>query len=176
MFQGSCHCKKVRFQIETKNIYEDIYKLAPNHYIEYDCSLSKLDIHKINQINNGNLNKDLSFNNAKEKTYELISQKGNEPKLFHKLLPYWNDAMQLYQEQKWDMAITLFNKCNNFEEDYIGRLTTPSKIYILRCEKFKLDSPALHNSDPLLESLKKRIENGPNTFLKALSKQKKLIR
>ena len=26
--------------------------------------------------------------------------------------------------------------------------------------RFKLDSPALHNSDPLLESLKKRIENG----------------
>tara|TARA_Y100000590_G_scaffold159609_1_gene183135 strand:+ start:140 stop:2641 length:2502 start_codon:yes stop_codon:yes gene_type:complete len=76
-----------------------------------------------------------------EKTYELISQKGNEPKLFHKLLPYWNDAMQLYQEQKWDMAITLFKKCDNFEEDYIGRLTTPSRIYILRCEKFKLDSP-----------------------------------
>jgi len=25
MFQGSCHCKKVRFQIEAENIYEDIY-------------------------------------------------------------------------------------------------------------------------------------------------------
>ena len=26
MFEGSCHCKKVRFQIETKNIYEDVYR------------------------------------------------------------------------------------------------------------------------------------------------------
>mgnify|MGYP001343665221 CR=1 FL=1 len=27
MFEGSCHCKKVCFQIETENIYEDIYNL-----------------------------------------------------------------------------------------------------------------------------------------------------
>jgi len=76
-----------------------------------------------------------------EKTYELVSQKGKEPELFHKLLPLWNDAIQLYKEQKWDMAITLFKKCDKFEENYIGRLTTPSKVYILRCEKFKLDPP-----------------------------------
>ena len=26
MFVGSCHCKKVRFQIETENIFEDLYR------------------------------------------------------------------------------------------------------------------------------------------------------
>ena len=26
MIEGSCHCKKVRFQIETENAYEDLYR------------------------------------------------------------------------------------------------------------------------------------------------------
>lgn len=33
MIEGSCHCKKVRFRIETKNVYEDLYKC--------NCSLCK---------------------------------------------------------------------------------------------------------------------------------------
>ena len=76
-----------------------------------------------------------------ERTYELISQKGKEPKSFHKLLPLWNDAMQLYVGKRWDAATTLFKKCDKFEENYIGRPTTPCKVYILRCEKFKLNPP-----------------------------------
>ena len=26
MFKGSCHCKKIRFQIEAESIYEDVYR------------------------------------------------------------------------------------------------------------------------------------------------------
>ena len=26
MLEGSCHCKKVRFQIKAKNVYEDLYR------------------------------------------------------------------------------------------------------------------------------------------------------
>ena len=33
MIKGSCHCKKVRFQIETENVYEDLYRC--------NCSLCK---------------------------------------------------------------------------------------------------------------------------------------
>ncbi len=33
MFKGSCHCKKVRFQIEADNIYEGLYRC--------NCSLCK---------------------------------------------------------------------------------------------------------------------------------------
>lgn len=52
-------------------IYEDIFKLEANHYIEYDLSTHKIDIHKINfepkpkQI-------DISFDDAKSKTKELV--------------------------------------------------------------------------------------------------------
>jgi len=33
MFKGSCHCKKVLFQIEADNVYEDLYRC--------NCSLCK---------------------------------------------------------------------------------------------------------------------------------------
>jgi hypothetical protein len=33
MYKGSCHCKKVLFQIETDNIHEDLYRC--------NCSLCK---------------------------------------------------------------------------------------------------------------------------------------
>ena len=33
MYKGSCHCKKVLFQIETDNVYEDLYRC--------NCSLCK---------------------------------------------------------------------------------------------------------------------------------------
>ena len=26
LYQGSCHCKKVRFQIETNNVFKDLYR------------------------------------------------------------------------------------------------------------------------------------------------------
>ena len=37
--------------------------------------------------------------------------------------------------------INLFNQCNDLEEEYIGRPTTPSLLYIKRCEEFKKNPP-----------------------------------
>ena len=76
-----------------------------------------------------------------ERTYELISEKGKAPETYNKLLPLWDKAIELYTNQKWDEAIKAFNKCDKLEEKYIGRPTTPCKVYISRCEKFKTDSP-----------------------------------
>ena len=76
-----------------------------------------------------------------ERTYELISEKGKEPEAYNKLLPLWDKAIELYTNLKWDEAIKVFNKCDKCEEQYIGRLTTPCKVYISRCEEFKVNSP-----------------------------------
>jgi adenylate cyclase len=76
-----------------------------------------------------------------ERTYELISQRGKEPEVYNDLLPLWDEAIKLYTNQKWDNAIKAFNKCDQLEEDFIGRPTTPCKVYIARCEKLKADSP-----------------------------------
>ena len=76
-----------------------------------------------------------------ERTYELISEKGKEPGIYNELLPLWDKAIELYSNQKWDEAIKVFKKCDKLEEKYIGRPTTPCKVYILRCEEFIINSP-----------------------------------
>ena len=77
-----------------------------------------------------------------ERTFELISEKGKEPEVYKKLIPLWDKAIDLYTNQKWDDAIKVFEECDELEEEYIGRPTTPCKVYILRCESFKENSPA----------------------------------
>ena len=52
------------------SIYENIYKLEPNQFIEFDCSSSNL---KLNKINNNIENKSkISFKQAKRLTYDLV--------------------------------------------------------------------------------------------------------
>ena len=76
-----------------------------------------------------------------ERTYELISEKGKEPDIYKELIPIWDKAIELYSNQQWDKAIKTFDKCHKLEEEYIGRPTTPCKLYIARCEEFKAHSP-----------------------------------
>jgi len=78
-----------------------------------------------------------------EKTYELISQIGKEPQVYKELLPLWEEALESYNGMNWDKAIELFQKCDDLEEDYIGRPTTPSKVYIERCETYKITPPVI---------------------------------
>ncbi|MAJ43451.1 MAG: hypothetical protein CMF96_01735 [Candidatus Marinimicrobia bacterium] len=76
-----------------------------------------------------------------EKTYELISEVGKESKIYQELLPIWDEALENYNSMNWDNAIELFQKCDSLEEDYIGRPTTPSKVYIERCKSYKIAPP-----------------------------------
>ena len=76
-----------------------------------------------------------------ERTFELISEKGKEPEIYKELIPVWDKAIEHYTNQDWDDAIKIFKKCDKLEEEYIGRPTTPCKVYINRCEEFKENSP-----------------------------------
>ncbi|HIG50776.1 MAG TPA: CHASE2 domain-containing protein, partial [Candidatus Marinimicrobia bacterium] len=76
-----------------------------------------------------------------ERTFELISEKGKEPEVYKELIPVWDKAIEHYTNQDWDDAIKIFKKCDKLEEEYIGRPTTPCKVYINRCEEFKENSP-----------------------------------
>ena len=76
-----------------------------------------------------------------ERTFELISEIGKEPDVYKELLPVWDKAIEYYTNQDWGDAIKEFKKCDKLEEEYIGRPTTPCKVYISRCEVFKESSP-----------------------------------
>ena len=80
------------------------------------------------------------------KVWELISEIGQEPELYKKLLPAYNEALKLYKNQEWNKAIEAFKASDALEDMFPGRKTNPSRIYIPRCEHF-IDNPPGKNWD-----------------------------
>ena len=80
------------------------------------------------------------------KTYELLARSGqeNESKL-KKLIETWERARECYLHMQWDDAIALFTECLDLEPHHPNRdpgsRTTPSHVYISRCETYKLTPP-----------------------------------
>ena len=68
------------------------------------------------------------------------------PKGYDKLLPAYNEALELYRNQSWEKAIDAFKASNELEDMFPGRKTNPSQIYIPRCEHYK-DNPPGDNWD-----------------------------
>ena len=78
--------------------------------------------------------------------FELISEKDKMPKGYDKLLPAYNEALELYRNQDWAKAVDAFKASNELEDMFPGRKTNPSQIYIPRCEHYK-DNPPGDNWD-----------------------------
>ncbi len=75
------------------------------------------------------------------KVWELISEVGKEPEQYKKILPAYNEALKLYQDQEWSKAIEAFKVSDALEDMFPGRKTNPSRIYIPRCEHFESNPP-----------------------------------
>ena len=75
------------------------------------------------------------------KVFELISEVGQEPEPYKKILPAFHEAIELYFKQEWKKALKKFKESSELEEDFLYRPTTPSKIYIERCEAFLKKPP-----------------------------------
>ena len=73
--------------------------------------------------------------------YELICEKGNEPKGLQKLLDSFDTAMKLYLKQEWDNAIKAFKQSDKLEDMSGPRKTNPSRTYIKICNEFKSEPP-----------------------------------
>ncbi|HET8885503.1 MAG TPA: asparagine synthase (glutamine-hydrolyzing) [Salinimicrobium sp.] len=54
------------------SIYEDIFKLEANHYLEYDCSNFDFSVHEIQQKFSKNVDPEISFERAKSETERLV--------------------------------------------------------------------------------------------------------
>ena len=80
------------------------------------------------------------------KVFELISEIGQEPEKYKKILPAYHEALDLYKNQEWEKAIEAFKASDALEDMFPGRKTNPSRIYIPRCEHF-LDNPPGDNWD-----------------------------
>jgi adenylate cyclase len=79
--------------------------------------------------------------NEPVKVWELISETGEEPDNYKKILPAYNEALELYKNQNWAKAIEAFKASDALEDMFPGRKTNPSRIYIPRCEHFQSNPP-----------------------------------
>ena len=80
------------------------------------------------------------------KTFELLEKTGceNEASL-QELVGIWEKARACYLNMQWDDAIELFKQCLEIEPHHPdrdpGSKTTPSHVYIKRCEAYKISPP-----------------------------------
>ena len=79
--------------------------------------------------------------NIPEKVYELVGRRENINKKTLDLIKSFENGMDLYFQQKWDEAIEKFFESDSLEHYFVSRNTTPSKIFIDRCEIFKQNPP-----------------------------------
>ena len=75
------------------------------------------------------------------KAYELVSLKGEMDKNQSDLVSAFNEGLDLYFKQEWKSALSKFKEASELEEDFLYRPTTPSKIYIERCNAFSKKPP-----------------------------------
>lgn len=81
------------------------------------------------------------------RTYELLARNDGSSKSeeLKKLIDIWEKAREAYCNTDWDTAISLFKETEILEPHHPdidpGSKTTPSTIYIARCEAYKINPP-----------------------------------
>ena len=75
------------------------------------------------------------------KVYELLAEKGQLNMQAIQLVSKYQDGINLFYEQRWDEAIEAFTEAEQYEIEYPGRLTNPSRARIERCELMKISPP-----------------------------------
>ena len=73
--------------------------------------------------------------------YELISNLDEVDDNTKILLDLFHEGLGYYHNQEWDKAIKTFIKSDKHEEQFPGRKTNPSQVFINRSKQFKLSPP-----------------------------------
>ena len=68
--------------------------------------------------------------------YELLSEKGQLDDETSKMIGVFHEGLELYNDQKWNNALKKFEESATLEDEFPTRPTTPSKVYIFRCNHF----------------------------------------
>lgn len=72
---------------------------------------------------------------------EIMALKGQLPDNLVKMKSIYDAGMELYRQQKWDAGIAKFKASEAIEEVFPKRPTSPSRVYIERCDYFKANPP-----------------------------------
>ena len=73
--------------------------------------------------------------------YELVCDISENNKEVSNLLDTFHEGLSHYHNQDWDKAIKSFQISNTFEDNFEGRKTNPSLVFIERSKKFKENPP-----------------------------------
>ena len=79
--------------------------------------------------------------NIPVKGYELIQSKEKINKNSIELIEIFEKGLDHYFNQEWTEALKIFEKSAKLEDNFAGRNTNPSKVFIERCNYFKENPP-----------------------------------
>lgn len=74
-------------------------------------------------------------------TVEVVALKGQLPEQQIHMHALYHQGIDLYRQQQWDEATASFTESEKLEEVFPKRPTTPSRLYIERCEYFRANPP-----------------------------------
>jgi adenylate cyclase len=74
---------------------------------------------------------------------EIMAYKGQLPPEQVQMRALYQQGIACYRQQQWDEAMAKFTESDKLEEVFPRRPTTPSRVYIERCEFFKVHPPGL---------------------------------
>jgi len=77
-------------------------------------------------------------------TVEIMAYKGQLPPEQLQMRAVYQQGIELYHRQQWDEAMAKFTESEKLEEVFPRRPTTPSRVYIERCEFLKENPPGPH--------------------------------
>jgi adenylate cyclase len=77
-------------------------------------------------------------------TVEIMGHKGQLPPEQVQMRAIYQQGMEFYQQQQWDEAMAKFTESEKLEEVFPRRPTTPSRVYIERCDFLKENPPGPH--------------------------------
>ena len=103
---------------------ENIYEAAKTHF-----AFRFLDFVKV------------KGKNIPVKVYELVCDKNEILNKNIDLIKLFEQGIDHYFKQEWKIAVNKFKQAENLEDKFESRNTTPSQIYIERCEMFMKNPP-----------------------------------
>lgn len=74
-------------------------------------------------------------------TVEILAMKGELSSELMQMRAVFHQGLDLYKQRAWDEALAKFAESDKYEEKFSRRPTTPSRVYIERCEYFKVTPP-----------------------------------
>jgi adenylate cyclase len=77
-------------------------------------------------------------------TVEIMAYKGQLPPEQVQMRALYQQGVELYRQQQWDEATARFTESEKLEDVFPRRPTTPSRVYIERCELLKANPPGPH--------------------------------